>query len=683
MHKAFQASFLALFALTACKKDETGDTDVPVMRPSDVVINEIMAKNTSALLDEDDEASDWVELFNRGDASVSLNGWSLSDEEGVARKWEFPDVSIGAGEYLVVFASQKDRSSTSGELHTNFKLSSGSEYVALFTDEGHTATELAPGFGSLEEDASIGLDANGSFWHTTSPTPGAENSLSDKASQANIEFSLPSGLYPSGTTVFLTQRGGSAYCTTDGEEPTTESTACPATTTISGATRLRVLLVDDSGAEIGRTSRTWIAVEPSHANFTSDLPVIIVEGFGNEELSGPWNRDFIPIQFMSFEKNTPITSPPAFASRGGAHVRGNSTSEYDKKQYALELRKESDKDRSHDLLGMPGEADWVLHAPYSDKTLMRNHLMYSWSNSIGRYAARTRFVETFIDHDGDGIGAEDYVGVYVVMEKIEQGNDRVDIANLNTDETLEPDISGGYLLKKDWVDGDPDNYVETDRYEDILIHVYPDPDDIGKAQRDWLKDYLDNFETALSMGDGSYDQFIDVDSFIDHHLLVEMARNVDGYVLSTYLHKDKEGLLNMGPIWDYNGSLGNADYFEAWEIEGWHFNNSEFPADNPTAYHWYEELMKHPAFQQRYRERWADLRQNELKTSVLLADIDEAAATLEAAAGRNFDRWPVLGEYVWPNDFEAGERHTYTEEVDYLKNWLEDRVAWMDEELAQ
>lgn len=683
MTNLIRSSLLIVLALGACKKDVTTDDDVPAQTPSNVIINEIMAKNTSAWLDEDGEATDWLELFNQGDASISLKGWSLTDEEGIARKWEFPEVSIGAGEYLVVFASQKDRSTTSGELHTNFKLSSGSEYVALFTDEGHTATELAPGFGKLADDSSIGRDDDGNFWHTTSPSPGAQNSLSDQASQANLQFSHPSGLYLSGTTVFFTQRGGSAHCTTDGEEPTPDSPACPETTNITGAHTLRALLLDDDGLEIGRTSRTWVAVEPSHASFTSDLPVIVVEGFGNEELSGPWNREFIPIQFMTFDKGTPLTSPPSFASRAAAHVRGNSTSEYDKKQYAMELRKESDKDRSHDLLGMPGEADWVLHAPYSDKTLMRNHLMYSWSNSIGRYAARTRFVEAFIDEDGDGIGAEDYVGVYVMMEKIEQGKDRVDIANLNPDETLEPDISGGYLLKKDWVDGNPDNYVETERYEDILIHVYPDPDDIAKVQRDWLEIYLNNFETALSLGDGSYDQFIDVDSFIDHHLMVEMARNVDGYVLSTYLHKDKAGLLNMGPIWDYNGSLGNADYFEAWETEGWHFNNSEFPADNPTAYHWYEELMAHPAFQQRYRERWADLRQNELKTSILHADIDEAAATLEVAAGRNFDRWPVLGEYVWPNDFGAEERQTYAEEVSYLKEWLEDRAAWMDAELAQ
>jgi hypothetical protein len=676
-------SLVALLALSACKKDNTEGSEPPVLIPSDVVVSEIMAKNTSALIDEDGEASDWIELSNRGDSAVSLAGWSLSDEEGAARKWVFPDVSIEAGGYLIVFASEKDRAGSSGELHTNFKLSSGSEYIALFTDTGQTATELAPGFGTLEEDRSIGIDENGDFWHTTSPTPGAENALDGQASQANIEFSLPSGLYPSGTTVFLRPRGGNAYCTTDGEEPSVDSPNCPETTTVTGATTLRVLLVDAQGEEVGRTSRTWIALDPTHADFSSDLPIIVVESFGNEEVSGPWNREFMPIHFMTYDKNTPLSSVPSFASRAGAHVRGNSTSEYEKKQYALELRKESDKDRDYKLLGMPSEADWVLHAPYSDKTLMRNHLMYSWSNSMGRYAARTQFVEAFFDADGDGIAADDYVGVYVVMEKIEQGKDRVDIANLNPDEVMEPDISGGYLLKKDWVDGDPDNYVETERYEDILIHVYPDADDIPKEQRDWLKNYLDNFETALALEDGSYDQFIDVDSFIDHHLLVEMARNVDGYVLSTYLHKDKEGLLNMGPIWDYNGSLGNADYFEAWEIEGWHFNNSEFPADNPTAYHWYEELMAHPAFQQRYRERWADLRLNELKTSTLHANIDAAAASLETAAGRNFDRWPVLGEYVWPNDFGAEERQTYAEEVSYLKEWLEDRTAWMDAELAQ
>ena len=198
-----------------------------------------------------------------------------------------------------------------------------------------------------------------------------------------------------------------------------------------------------------------------------------------------------------------------------------------------------------------------------------------------------------------------------------------------------------------------------------------------------MRDYLNAFEDALAKGDGSYDQWIDVDSFIDHHLLVEMGRNVDGYVLSTYLHKDRNGLLTMGPIWDYNGALGNADYFEAWEPEGWHFNNSEFPADNPWAFQWYERLLDDPNFRARRAARWAELRKGELATSALHADIDATASALASAAARNFEVWDILGEYVWPNDFGAEDRESYEDEVAYLKSWLAARVAWMDEAVKE
>jgi hypothetical protein len=135
----------------------------------------------------------------------------------------------------------------------------------------------------------------------------------------------------------------------------------------------------------------------------------------------------------------------------------------------------------------------------------------------------------------------------------------------------------------------------------------------------------------------------------------------------------------MGPIWDYNGSLGNADYFQSWDPEGWHYENPEFPADNPTAYGWYERLFEDPDFVARYASRWAELRANELSTASLMADIDANATVLAEPAKRNFERWDILGEYVWPNDGGAEERKSYAEEVDYLKSWVTARVLWMDQ----
>ena len=184
---------------------------------SEVVISELLAKNSDTLVDEDGDSSDWIELYNGGTDAVDLDGWSLSDDEGRPRKWVFPARTLGAGEFLVIFASDKDRGSATGELHTNFKLDSDGEYLALFDQEGRTVTEFTPGYGALEEDQSAGLHTEPGLWVLSSPTPGAGNE-SPQLAAPSMQFSLPTGLYPDGTTVSLMTHHGEAVCT-DGSLP--------------------------------------------------------------------------------------------------------------------------------------------------------------------------------------------------------------------------------------------------------------------------------------------------------------------------------------------------------------------------------------------------------------------------------------------------------------------------------
>ena len=213
---------------------------------------------------------------------------------------------------------------------------------------------------------------------------------------------------------------------------------------------------------------------------------------------------------------------------------------------------------------------------------MRNHLMYRWSNRIGRYAARTRFVELFLNKDDEIVDAGDFVGVYVLMEKVKRGSQRVDVESQSKGENAEQDISGGYILEKGWNFSERVG-IETQEFGDQLLFSYPDADSISTQQRGYLQQYFDDFEGVLISDEFAdaelgYARYIDVDSFIDHHLLNEFARNVDAFVLSTYLHKKRGGKVEMGPIWDFNGALGNPDYFEGWLTEGWHHENPEFPS---------------------------------------------------------------------------------------------------------
>jgi hypothetical protein len=390
-------------------------------------------------------------------------------------------------------------------------------------------------------------------------------------------------------------------------------------------------------------------------------------------------RDWVTVDIalVEAEGGTDATfdGPVSWSGQAGIHLRGNSTVSYEKKQYALEGRNDSGGDADLAPFGMPSEEDWVLQAPYSDKTLMRNHLMYTWSRAIGRYAARTHFVEVYMEDGGDTLGTEDYRGVYVFMEKIKRNEHRVDLEKLEPSDNTSPNIDGGYLLKRDWLEG---HEVITDLYEDELVLEYPKPDKVTEAQQSYIEEYLNQFEQSLDRADGSHTDFADIDSFADHMLMAEMSRDVDAYVLSTYMHKSRDGRLNMGPIWDFNGALGNADYFESWETEGWHYENSEFPADNPNGFHWYEQLLADADFQNRLSERWTLHRLGPWSDEALISEIDKTAALLENAQLRNFERWPVLGESIWPNDEGAEDRETYEEEIEYLKQWLLDRTDWLD-----
>ena len=356
----------------------------------------------------------------------------------------------------------------------------------------------------------------------------------------------------------------------------------------------------------------------------------------------PYDREWMPASIKVFGDGG-VTHE----GRAGIHVRGNTSRDFEKKSYALETWNANNEDLNVPLLGLPAEEDWILQGPFSDKTLIRNHLIYTLSHDIGRYAARTRFVELEINGD--------YRGVYVLMEKIKRDDVRVTLPE------------GAALLKRDWVEGG-EKFIQTAACHDDLKVEWADDAD-GVVAR------LDSIEAELLIGDFSS---IDLDSFIDHMLLVEIGRNVDGYVLSTWITLSENNVLRMGPVWDYNGALGNASYFEAWQTDGWHYQNPEFPGDNPNGFCWYEALLQDPAFLDLRRERWQMHRSGPWSDAAIEARIDEAIATVEPAVEKNFERWPLLGEVIWPNDLGAQDRTTYAEEVSYLKSWVRERAAWMD-----
>lgn len=188
----------------------------------DVRIQEFLALNSGGLLDEDGDDSDWIEIHNASSAALNLAGWSLTDDESSLGQWSFPSTSLPAGGYLVVFASGKDRAVSGAELHTNFKLSGGGEFLALVGPDGVTIeSSYAPAYPAQKENISYGLKdtslEEGSF---DPPTPGGPNGDKFAALRHPI-FSTKRGLHDVPFQLVLSHPESAAqiYYTLDGRSP--------------------------------------------------------------------------------------------------------------------------------------------------------------------------------------------------------------------------------------------------------------------------------------------------------------------------------------------------------------------------------------------------------------------------------------------------------------------------------
>ena len=310
------------------------------------------------------------------------------------------------------------------------------------------------------------------------------------------------------------------------------------------------LLSVTTGGFADAAQRSQTTVNRSEA-ITSNLPIVIIDTLGKWIPDDPKIPARMKIIYdKSGGRNALESRHVDFEGRIGIEVRGKTSQMFPKQQYGFETQDDAGNDKDVSLLGLPAESDWVLNGPYSDKTLMRNYLAYEFSNRIGRYASRTKFVEVFLNDSGDTrIGRKHYVGVYLLMEKIKRGKKRVNVKSLKPAQNKPPEITGGYILKIDKMDW-YDTYFST-AYGTQLIHVYPKGREMSPAQKVWIREYMNAFESALVDKDFAdpkhgYAKYIDVDSFIDHFIINELFKNTDGFRNSTYMYKDRNGQIENG-----------------------------------------------------------------------------------------------------------------------------------------
>ena len=514
-----------------------------------------------------------------------------------------------------------------------------------------------------------GLGETGYFQQ---PSPGGSNGTDQGLPSGPVTFSVEGRVFVGSLSLALSTESPDAQIryTTNGDVPSASSSLYNSPLRITSSTLLRARSFEAGLAPGTVDEMGYIELNNDAQSFSSDIPVVVMERFSG----GPSASNGKSFTFFAFFEpdqrtgRTTLNRPYALGSRGGWKIRGSSSTGFPKKAYSIEAWNELNRNRNISPFGLPEESDWILNARSRfDRSLMRNAFIYELSNQIGRYAVRTRYVELFKNDNGGNLSySNDYDGVYTFMEKISRDRERVPVERLPASVSRGPGIEGGYMLKIDRLDPGDSGINAGGR---SLGWVYPKEDDATSPQTNWIRNYINLMNDSLNAPDyadpvNGYARHIDVDSWIDHHLLNVLTLNADALRLSTYFFKTREGKVEFGPIWDFDRSMESTD--------GRDDNPSTWSGGtNYFTYPWWNRLFTDENFWQKYIDRYFELRDGPFATANVHSIIDRMASTLNESQVRNFQRWsdqPRFGSYQG--------------EVNHLKNWLATRLSWMDGQFA-
>ena len=409
----------------------------------------------------------------------------------------------------------------------------------------------------------------------------------------------------------------------------------------------------------------------------------------------------------------------------GIKLRGNSSLGFNQKKYTIELRDEQGRDVEASLMDMPAHSDWVLLAPYSDVSAVRDPLAFQLWRDMGHWGPRTRIVELTLNGE--------YRGIYILSEAIKRGKERVNIAKMKKSDVAGRDVTGGYLLRIDTFNEDDATFTskvpgigEGNMSSQVIWScIYPKKKKLAAEQFAYIQNYVDTVERVIQ-SEGfadpktGYARYIDVPSFVDYFIHTELSLNADGYKRSAYFYKEKlhadgtGGKLVAGPVWDYNLAYGNANFANADKPEAWNFEGA---SNNPTPAMW-QRLLQDPAFRKAVKVRYKELRKNVLSNKAINDYIDRHAQLLAPCIQRHFKTYPELlvteeqkqqmpkpqpfgtfppmGEFPAKGGFPmmgggfdivgmfaAYRVSSYAEEIKVLKEWIANRLSFLDRNIER
>ena len=425
-----------------------------------------------------------------------------------------------------------------------------------------------------------------------------------------------------------------------------------------------------------RTPPSWFVTPyvPVTVNFqSSNLPIVVIDT--DQEIPNEPKIDATMKIIYRDEGGrnflTDISNPSTLDYDGAIkiEVRGSSSALLDKKQYAFTPYDDQEEKINVSLLDMPKENDWILNGLAYDASYIRDFISYKLSNLTGNYASRGRYCEVVLNGD--------YQGIYVLQEKLKADDSRIDINKIKETQLTLPKLTGGYITKTDKIEGldnvaawSMDNYGG---YQSNFVHEHPKPASVQPEQHEYIKGQFETLQDKVTAPSNSsitngYPSVIDIPSFVDFMLLNELASNADAYEFSTFFHKDRNGKLRAGPIWDFNLTYGNDLFFWGYDrskTDVWQFNDGG--NDGPK---FWKDLFDDSVYKCYLAKRWQALTSNgmPLNSGEIFAFIDATSALISEAVERQETVTGNIGEFE--------------QQIIDIKDFISARITWISNELT-
>lgn len=647
-------------------------------------INEMMSSNNKFFLDEDGEDSDWLEIYNDSRSPVNLSGYCLSDKRGNLKLWCFPDTTIGPWEFMIVFASNKDRAVSGKELHTNFAISAGGE--DLFLSYNGEIVHTLPAI-ELKSNTSYGLFPDGSddLYVFTSPSPGESNFYTPQ--EAVIDFSHLGGIYdePFELSLFVKNVNHRIFYTTDGSVPTQNSRLYtgpiyldsaqfpqlelsqilmsppelynpPPLENVHKAIVIRAAIFSSDGDRLSDyyTNTYFIG---SLSEFTKSLPVVSIVGDNYDLFDRDWGI-LVPgvyyvegFEFWSgnywqrgedWEKEATVefylpNGQTAFKQKVGLRVHGGMSRFLPQKGLRIHARSRYGMSRIHYKLFEDRKTS-------SFKTLAFKPLWASWMHSGAEDFISNRYVANL---NLDRVSSRpvvlylngEYWGIYFISERIDEHYLET-YYDITTDEV---DIIGNWY-----------GLVESGDSTEFAALYY----------------YIENHDISDDAEFRHVESMIDIDNFIDYNIFQIFAANYDWPANNMRCWRErKPGSKWRWLFYDGDACYGEPDYdMFAHALDT---SDNQWPTNGVSTL-FFRKLMQNDIFRSKFFSRFENVLNEKLYYLNTSPTLKYAERIIQPEIYRQMNRFGI------PYSYEAWE-----ESIGKIDKFLNERACWLNKHLFE